>query len=346
MLLRPVPALLLLPVLFLLPPASLAGAPGAYPNTIAMGSGVDTAQAWYQRCLQVQDAAPPPADAVPGTGGACNASRAYYQARSEPHPAPGQWRQVRACALRTNNAMVLMMLYANGYGVDRNPELATRYACSLDAAQAETEARVEHLQNLGAPGRAFDYCDDITSGYAGAQCAAMQAELADSQRDARLDRYAHSLAPRLRPVFARLRAAAAAFAKGRQMEYDMQGTAAAALSLASAEAQRDAFLEDVLALDTRAQVRHSQADYERIDGELNRTYLRLMGMPSRQPDNPDRIGDTTITRSQLRATERRWIAYRDAWTAFLQASGSPFPPQAMGALLAERRIAQLREIAG
>ena len=346
MLLRPVPALLVLSALLVLPPASLASAPGVYPNTLGMGSDVDPAQAWYQRCLQVKDAAPPPADLAPAAGGACNAARAYYLARAEPHPAPGQWRQVRACALRTNNAMVLMMLYANGYGVDKNPELATHYACSLDAAQAETEARVEHLQNDGPPGRAFDYCDDITSGYAGAQCAAMQAELADGQRDARLDRYAHSLAPRLRPAFARLRAAAAAFAKGRQMEYDMQGTAAAALSLASAEAERDAFLEDVLAQDARARMRYSQADYERLDGELNRSYLKLMGMPSSRPDSPDRIGATTVTRRQLRATERRWIAYRDAWTAFLEASKSALQPQAMGAILAERRIAQLREIAG
>jgi uncharacterized protein YecT (DUF1311 family) len=344
--LRPFPALLVLSAVLLPAPAALAGTGGPYPNTLGMGSGIDTTQPWYQRCLQVKDAAPPPEDVAPAAGGACNAARAYYLARAEAHPGPGQWRQVRECAFRSGDAMVLMMMYANGYGVDKNLDLATYYACSLDAAQAETEARVEHLQNGGMPGRAFDYCDDITSGYAGARCAIMQADVAGSRREARLERYAQGLAPELRPLFGRLRAAAAAFAKAHQGEYDMQGTAAAALSLASAEALREEFVNDVLTHDADAQLRYSQADYERIDGELNRVYLRLMGMPSSQPDSPDRLGETTVTRTQLRAAERRWIAYRDAWTSFLQASKSPLQPQTMAAILAERRIAQLRRIAG
>jgi hypothetical protein len=61
---------------------------------------------------------------------------------------------VRACALATNNNAVLMMLYANGYGVARDTDRAIHHACILDfIAKSEMEHRIARPSPAGTPSR-------------------------------------------------------------------------------------------------------------------------------------------------------------------------------------------------
>ena len=75
-----------------------------------------------------------------------------------------------------------MMLYANGYGVARDTSRAIHYACRLDTAKAEMEARVAYLASgaLAHDDQPFDLCDHITSGRMGGVCAAIDAGRVDA----------------------------------------------------------------------------------------------------------------------------------------------------------------------
>ena len=154
----------------LLAAPGFAAAAAPYPNTSAMGVGHAESTAWYATCLKVKDAAPPPADLPAPSAVAslqqCQATDLYYDTKSMSSPKPADWRPARHCAMATQNSAVLMMLYQNGQGVQKDPLLALKYACSIDAAPAEMQGRIEHLQQINASGRGMmDWCDDITSGY-------------------------------------------------------------------------------------------------------------------------------------------------------------------------------------
>lgn len=327
--------------------APLAALAQPYPNTSFFGVDVDRNAAWYQRCMAVEHVAAPAADTAPASSKqACDASAMYYDTRAKDAPNTGDWSRVRACAVKSHNEMVLMMLYANGYGVARNADLATRYACSLDqVALAEMQARVEHLARPGQQAKPFDFCDDITSGVSGAVCASMQEEQRARARIAKLDRYGAALPAAAKIAFERLRKAQAAFAAAsEEKENDMSGTAAVGLEI-EARGKMDAeFLHDLEALDAGTMPRFSAAEYAGLDAKLNLTYHDVINTPSKQDDSPERIGDSTVTRAGVRDTERAWLKFRDAWAAFLTARAAPLDPVSMQALLTERRTRQLAAI--
>ena len=80
---------------------------------------------------------------------------------------------------------ILMMLYANGFGVKRNLDLSIRLACAnVGGANAEVEGRVQHLKEMKSDGsdEVFDICDDITSGYMEGMCQSIHSEKADIER--------------------------------------------------------------------------------------------------------------------------------------------------------------------
>ena len=126
---------------------------------------------------------------------------------------------------------ILMTIYATGVGAHRNPDLAIRFACTLDGAPAEMEGRIAHLQKLKASARrklAFDLCDDITSGFMMGACAAHAQRIEEAKRTAQYRaKLAGWTAPE-RAAFAKLRQAARTFFQARSSnEVDLSGTAQA-----------------------------------------------------------------------------------------------------------------------
>ncbi len=83
------------------------------------------------------------------------------------------------------------MLYANGFGVERNYDLAIRFSCeNASAAEAEMEGRIGHLEYLrdhpGVKAKRFDLCDDATSGLMEGQCAYIDEQPRIAKRERRI----------------------------------------------------------------------------------------------------------------------------------------------------------------
>jgi uncharacterized protein YecT (DUF1311 family) len=328
--------------------AILLGAPlaalatGPYPNT-DFGVPFSTTEDWYRQCMRVEKLAPEPAAGKAPAG--CNATDLYYRKRGQVQTSQAKWGQVRACALATDNHAVLMMLYANGYGVARDADTAIHHACSLEfVAKAEMEHRVAHLASGEDRGKPFDLCDDITSGAMGAVCAELRETRDRRVREARLDRATRGLPPASRAAFARLRAAAESYANAGVDETDMQGTAAAEFATQHEAWRREEFMQAVLdAIDGKL-APSSSAEFEERDRELNALYQEVMALPSRQADEPDRIGDSTILHAGVRKAERAWLAYRDAFLAFAASLPSGPDATAINTVLTTQRIDQLGKV--
>lgn len=318
----------------------LPAAAAPYPNSGSFGVPFSKDEAWYRQCMRVEkQPSPKPAAGAPA---ACNAGDLYYRKRSQAVASQAEWDGVRACAVAHDDHAVLMMLYANGFGVPRSTDSAIHHACQVDAAKAEMAGRIEHLANLPA-NAVFDQCDDITSGRMGTVCASIRGAQDGRDRGKRLDRVAATLPAAARAAFQRLQAAAGRYALAAGAETDMQGTAAPSFVIQREEKMRAQFAQAVLDAASGKLPPASPQEAAARDRELNAVYQKLMAAPSPQQDWPDRLGDTTIERKDVRAAERAWIAYRDAFTAF--AAQLKADANAVNALLTGQRIAALRDTA-
>lgn len=316
-----------------------------YPNTSGFGVDFDSSEDWHRQCMRVAHPSPLPATASAGRTQACKADL-YYLTRDRAATSPAEWRQVRECALADGDDAVLMMLYANGYGLARDTDRAIYHACRLDTAKAEMEARVDHLASAGAAldDQPFDLCDHITSGRMGAVCAAIGERRDERVRRARLDRFAAALPAAAREPFARLRQAAAVFARKSANETDMTGTGGAGFALRQAGRRDEEFMETLFGAASGKIGRASAAQLARLDRQLKLQYRRVLATPSAQADQPERIGYSTVTRNDVRATEQAWLAYRKAWAAYLAAARSPADLASVRAQLTRQRIAQLKRL--
>ena len=322
----------------------LAAAPAPYPNTSAMGVGHAESTAWYAGCLKVKDAAPPPADLpAPSAAAAlqqCQATDLYYDTKSMSSPKPADWRPVRHCAMATQNSAVLMMLYQNGLGVQKDPQLALKYACSIDAAPAEMQGRIEHLQQINASGRGMiDLCDDITSGYMMGVCSAIDARQKQRVRAQATGKLSEGWPAAAQASLQKLQAAASKFADARAAhETDLSGTARAALSIAARTAELDLLAQDVRGYEAGklpASVSREQA--AALDKELNAIYGKLMKKPAETHAG-------AVGKDGIRATQRLWLAYRDAWISFGAVRYPSVTSETWTGLLTSRRNGQLQDL--
>ena len=315
----------------------------SYPNTEGFGVPFEKSEDWYRHCARVQRLAPQPPP-PPGKM-RCDATDLYYQKRDGASISAAEWRQVRTCAEANDDDAVLMMLHANGYGTARDPDRALYHACRLTSAKAEMEGRVTYLATRPAvDGQPFDLCDHVTSGRMGAVCAALGEGRDARTRNARLERFAADLPNKARPSFARLRQAAAAFARTSAGEVDRSGTGGTGFALRHTGRREEEFLETLLEAAGGKLPRAGARDLARLDRQLNVEYRQVMTAPSKQEHRPQRIGYSTVEREDVRSSERAWLAYRDAWAPFISAAGLRTDFTSVQAALTRQRIAQLKRI--
>lgn len=338
---HPIARLLTLAAAGLTTASALAAA--AYPNTSNFGVPFSRDEPWYEQCMRVEKLHTPP---MPAGRGLCDAGDLYYTKRSQAVTSQAEWDKVRACAIARADNGVLMMLYANGFGVQRDADLAIHYACGLEfIAKSEMEHRIEHLAAAPRSDVPFDQCDDITSGYMGSVCAAIRQRQDDRVRVARIERIVKTLPPASRSAFAKLRAAADRYATEAMGEVDMQGTAAPALSMEHGGRLREEFMQAALDTAGGKLPPASAAEFAQRDVELNALYQDVMTAPTARKDWPDNIGDSTISHAQILKTERLWLAYRDAFVAYVATLPSGPDPVAVKALLTSQRIGGLAKVA-
>ncbi len=306
-------------------------------------------------CRRLRTLEPPASDwpdaATASALRGCDSDALYYGIGIPAAPA-----RARQCALlqarrfdRNGGAFagigMLMTIYANGVGAERNLDLATSLACRIQGAPAENDARAEHLQSLKAAhwtGADFNYCDDITSGYSGGVCAAQQASIADVARSDRLDALTSGWSEPEQQAFASLRASAAAYAKASsEDEVDLTGTARAAFMIEREQEVMQGFADSLGKLEHGGLPAGSASGLQAADASLNDVYRRLMAVGGKGGST---IDYGTVTKDGIRQAERAWLRYRRAWAAFARVK---FPKIAAGAVqvaLTQQRAAYLNGI--
>lgn len=318
-------------------------APTTYPNTAGFGRDVDPATPWFQECLRVAKVPHPTATPAPPAN--CKVHD-YYDKVDQAATSAAEWANVRACAAAANDNDVLATLYANGQGVPRNLDLATQYACRAGGAYMEVQLRIEHLQALRKrpSGKLYDQCDDATSGYMTGFCASFAKRRADKVTTDWSARLRRQLPAQQTAAFDQLVSAGAAFAKARQEEMDYHGTIAAARAIGAETEEKEWQREHLLAFEKGNAKLALPQQLPIADAELNRLYRAIMAKSSADPDHPDQLEDSTVTKAEVRTAQRLWLKYRDAWVRFAALRYPAMSADALKATLTQWRARQLGNI--
>ena len=249
----------------------------------------------------------------------CDASALYYGTGQVANPAAA-----RACASAhpdTSDPLggraLLATIYANGRGAARDLDLAIAYACRMDGAPAEMDARIARLVKLKAngPGAApFDICDDVTSGVMTTACTRRDAERATAQRDAALAMIGNKLNVGNKAAFAKLLGLERSYAKSvGEQETDKTGTMGPARVIGAEEAQNETFMTILQTTMAGRAPRDAAASLADADSSLAAAYDKLMGLT----DMSD-LG--SVEKKGISATQQAWLMYRDAFVAFAKAA--------------------------
>ena len=237
---------------------------------------------------------------------------------------------------------VLTMLYANGYGVQRNEELAIRFACEDQwTAPAENALRIGHLEAMrdGTDKGKFDLCNDATSGLSMGACQGISSMEQTGPRDIKIAAAVGGLPAPAKTLLPALQAAEDAFEKERSGdEIDMSGTARGMFYEQEMSTLSDQFLinlqrfrkDDVPAATTQ--------DLDALDARLNTTYRALMNAPTSKWE----FG--TVKPEGICTTERAWLKLVDAWVQFGRVAYPNLSETRLRAQLIRLRLHQLQSL--
>ncbi len=339
----------------LIDPAATGGAWAGTPGWADRPDSKDPAYAASRAiCRKVAGAAMPAADLpTPAEAAAladCSSQALYYGIGRPADP-----RAARLCAVVENRSAdpqvddfgftgdrMLMTIYANGRGADRDLDVATALACRSGFAPAEIDARVRHLARLkaeGWTGSDFSLCDDVTSGMMGGICADHDQLIARAERHRVLDALSAHWTAAERAAFAPLQKAAAAFVDARgENEVDQSGSARAAFVVGAEEKAEQAHARLLADAEAGRIASATAAQALAADAALNAAYRALMARA------PAFARDTTLSAADLASTERAWLRYRDAWLAFAKVRYPALPPDALLTRLTRERTAQLADV--
>ncbi len=266
----------------------------------------------------------------------CEATDLYYGLNQT-----SDYVTARQCAFATHNYGVLTMIYANAKAVDRNWDLAIRFACKAGFAPAEIQGRVMHLvqlKNKNWQGADFDICDDITSGYMAGICAAQKQKLTQIKKQTQFANLSTSWNDTEKKALSMLQTSAQTFFKTRASnEIDLSGTARSALQIEEQESLENEFLSSLKSLQNGHLPHYSSGQALKIDQQLNKVYNQI------QNDSDFSLG--TVTPESIKKTQKEWLKYRDTWVDFGKIKYPQVDETSWKAWLSEKRLTMLQDLA-
>lgn len=250
----------------------------------------------------------------------CDSANLYYGFDIEPEPI-----KARHCAyLEFENekidrkdenvfggSAILMMIYANGNGVKKNIDVAIKFACKVNGAQAEIDERIKHLQDLkrSKGGKRFDICDDITSGYMQGHCAERQQRFVKAKLKRSLEGILAKWSEIDKQSFAALKQSFGKFSDARTMnEVDSSGADRTANFIAEETALSEDFVNSIVQFEKGALPRYTKADFTNEDRELNALYKKIMSKKDYYWGS--------VKKGDIKLTQKVWLKYREAWVNF------------------------------
>ncbi|MDH5180354.1 MAG: DUF1311 domain-containing protein [Gammaproteobacteria bacterium] len=286
----------------------------ARKNRVDLGYGTESMLLTVDRCVEAGKLQPPAAD-LPSAEEKTRLSKQEGNCDAYQHgiDVAQDYTKYRKCLLSesyVDNAG-LAEIYANGWGVKRQPLLALSLVCHGSGVPAELEGMVETLYTTREEPvlhKPFLFCDHVTSGMNGGICSARAEAVRQAERRKEIGALQAGWTEQQRKLFM------SAFEKAdifwdthSSEEQDMSGTARASIAIAEHAELKEAFLTAIRGFE--AGRFPAAGNFKQVDAELNTIYRQIMAK-----EKPEQYG--TVTKQGIRDTQRKWLRYRDAFVKF------------------------------
>jgi hypothetical protein len=287
------------------------------PFTPALCQNQITDPGAKQICASVKDTEPPaedrPTAAEEKTLANCSSLDAYFGFGQPADPV-----KARKCAYAEidrndktplGGRAILMMVYANGKGAQRNFDVAIKFACAIPGdAPGDAAGRVhqlDRLKKMNWAGSNFSVCDHSSGREFYEQCAILSERFDKIERDQKFAELASKWTPPQQKAFQVFMQEADKFFKiEANNSVDLTGTF---------EVQEEAFFRNGLLSNLQQFERgelpkYSEEEFKNTEAAERAAYDRT------QNGSETRWG--TITRESVHTSEEAWHRYCAAWLAF------------------------------
>jgi len=228
---------------------------------------------------------------------------------------------------------ILMMVYANGNGAERNYDAAIKLACELGGAPGDDAGRVYQLDRLKKQnwtGNNFSVCDHSSGREMYEQCAILTERFDKIERDQKFNALIAAWKPAEKRAFHTSMEEANKF-------YEVQAKNGVNLE-GTFEVQEEIFFKNNLlsaleAFERGELPKYSAEEFQKSEAEEQAAYLRTQNGPDTKWG--------TITRESVRKSQDAWLRYRNAWTAFGRQKYPSVSEQSWKAWLDQDRIVML-----
>jgi uncharacterized protein YecT (DUF1311 family) len=264
----------------------------------------------------------------------CSSRNLYYGIPKKDYVA------ARKCAFieynqepRDSSYAILMMIYANGYGVKKDYNIALKMACNMWSAPAELGARVtriidkrdhpltdiERKKCLEEPSeiekdcrQEIDLCDDITSGMMSGVCSSIKADIDELENSKKMENLTAKWSEEHKKEFEKLNKIALEYFKTHaDNENDSTGTLRGAFYIEEKAEMLKNFRKSVADFENGKFPSYSANDLTKFDKELNSAYKKVQKI-NFEKEYPI----SGIDLKGIKETELSWIKYRDSWVEF------------------------------
>jgi hypothetical protein len=219
------------------------------------------------------------------------------------------------------DALTLAMIYANGEGVTRNLPLARQFVCQDGdgVAIAPTDELLQQFEDAVKKDGRFDACQDGGGGFGRSfnyQCLGLQGEQALEEIPKREESILAGSSPELKASFKKLAAAyndfqdAYSVLKATECE---GGTGCGPISENADLTIERTWLAALSAVQAGSPPcsTASAATFAQLDSDLNKQYKDEL-----RDSYTDTSDESKAFASLVRAADRAWLKYRDAWVSY------------------------------
>jgi uncharacterized protein YecT (DUF1311 family) len=230
---------------------------------------------------------------------------------------------------------ILMMVYANGRGADRNLDVAMKFACEINSMPGDKAGTIYELERLRKypPTVRFSVCDHSAAPHLYKTCAILGDRFDQIEREKKIAAITASWSKKEKKAFDHLRNAAEQFFKSRaSSEIDLRPT----FEVQERAFMERGFIEKLEKLQKGELPAFSSADFKKAQADVDQAYAETQKDPNR------RWG--TATAQGVRQTQQLWLAYRDAWVKFGKIKYRNVSADSWRTWITQERLAMLRHL--
>jgi len=230
---------------------------------------------------------------------------------------------------------ILMMVYANGRGADRNMDIAIKLACEMPGGPGDVAGNIYELERMrkATPTARYSVCDHSAAPHLYKSCAILGDRFDAIQRAKELSDITSGWTEKDRNAFASLQEAAETFFKSRaSSEINLEPT----FEVQEMAFMENGFISKLQQLEKGDVPSFSTMDMKKAQTELDEAYTATQKDPNR------RWGTATV--AGVRQTEQLWIAYKDAWIKFGKIKYPKVTADSWQTWLDQERLAMLEKL--